>query len=64
LAPTVWIAVTGFRYPGGILQLFHREDQKFLQLPNSSSQIVSAEFIINNQCGIFFEVHRQQQHCS
>jgi hypothetical protein len=32
LAPTVGIAVTGFCYPGEILQLFHREDQQILWL--------------------------------
>jgi hypothetical protein len=29
LAPTVGIAATGFCNPGGILQLFHRQDQQF-----------------------------------
>jgi hypothetical protein len=33
LAPTVGIAATGFFYPGGILQLFYREDQQILRLP-------------------------------
>jgi hypothetical protein len=28
LAPTVGIAATGFCYPGGILQIFHRQDQQ------------------------------------
>jgi hypothetical protein len=28
LAPTVGIVATGFCYPGGILQLFHRQDQQ------------------------------------
>jgi hypothetical protein len=28
LAPTVGIAATGFCYPDGILQLFHRQDQQ------------------------------------
>jgi hypothetical protein len=28
LAPTAGIAANGFCYPGGILQLFHRQDQQ------------------------------------
>jgi hypothetical protein len=32
LAPTVGIATTGFCYPGGILQLFRRQDQQILRL--------------------------------
>jgi hypothetical protein len=43
LAPTVGIAPTGFYYPGGILQLFHREDQANFAATNSSSQITSRE---------------------
>jgi hypothetical protein len=45
LAPTVGIAATGFCYPGGILQLFHRQDQQILRLPDNSSQIVSTDRI-------------------
>jgi hypothetical protein len=45
LTPTVRIAATGFCNPGEILQLFHREDQQILWLPDSSSQIVSTERI-------------------
>jgi hypothetical protein len=52
LAPTVGIAATGFCYPGGILQffhrhdqqvfhrqdqqIFHRQDQQFLRLPTAA----------------------------
>jgi hypothetical protein len=32
LAPTVGIAATGFCHPGGILHLFHRQDQQILRL--------------------------------
>jgi hypothetical protein len=47
LAPTVGIVVTGFCYPGGIFQLFHRQDQQFFAAADSSSnQIASALFII------------------
>jgi hypothetical protein len=35
LAPTVGIAATGFCYPGGILQLFYRQDQQILWLPTA-----------------------------
>jgi hypothetical protein len=37
LAPTVGIATTGFCHPGGILQLFHRQDQQILWLPTAAS---------------------------
>jgi hypothetical protein len=37
LAPTVGIAATGFCYPGGILQLFHRQDQQILWLPTEAA---------------------------
>jgi hypothetical protein len=37
LAPTVGIAVTRFCYPGGILQIFHRQDQQVLRLPTAAS---------------------------
>jgi hypothetical protein len=34
---TMGIAVTGFCYPGGILQLFHRKDQQIFETANSST---------------------------
>jgi hypothetical protein len=37
LAPTVEIAATGFCHPGGILQLFHRQDQQILRLPTAAA---------------------------
>jgi hypothetical protein len=45
LAPTVGIAATGFCYPGGIFQLFYRQDQQILRLPTAadrSHQITSS----------------------
>jgi hypothetical protein len=33
----VGIAATGFCYPGGILQLFHRQDQQILRLPTAAT---------------------------
>jgi hypothetical protein len=36
LAPTVGIATTGFCNSGGILQLFHREDQQIFRLPTAA----------------------------
>jgi hypothetical protein len=38
LAPTVGIAATGFCHPGGILQLFHRQDQQILRLPIATAR--------------------------
>jgi hypothetical protein len=38
LAPTVGIAVTGFCYPGEILQLFHRQDQQILRLSTAAAR--------------------------
>jgi hypothetical protein len=67
LAPTVGIAATGFCYPGGILQAFHRQDQQifsstrsanFTAADNRSSQIDSTEFIINTS----YHLHRQDLH--
>jgi hypothetical protein len=54
LAPTVEITATGFCYPGGILQLFHRQDQQILRLPaaaavRSLQQILQINIIINEQ---------------
>jgi hypothetical protein len=55
LAPTVGIAATGFCHPGGILQLFHREDQQISRLPiaaaRSLQQIhpLQGDFIINKE---------------
>jgi hypothetical protein len=62
LAPTVGIAATGFCYPGGILQIFHRQDQQIFhrqdqqifRLPAAarSHQVItstSANFFINNK---------------
>jgi hypothetical protein len=40
----VGIVATGFCYPGGILQLFHRQDQQILRLRTAAA----AAFIINN----------------
>jgi hypothetical protein len=37
LAPTMGIAATGFCYPGGILQVFHQQDQQVLRLPTTAS---------------------------
>jgi hypothetical protein len=37
LAPIVGITTTGFCYPGGILQLFHREGQQIFETADSSS---------------------------
>jgi hypothetical protein len=34
----VGIAATGFCYPGGILQLFHRQDQQILRLPTAAAR--------------------------
>jgi hypothetical protein len=45
----VGIAATGFCYPGGILQLFHRQDQQILRLPAAavrSVQQIRAGFVI------------------
>jgi hypothetical protein len=39
LTPTVGIAATGFCYPGGILQLFHRQDQQILRLRTAARRI-------------------------
>jgi hypothetical protein len=39
LAPTVGIAATGFCHPGGILQLFHRQDQQILRLPAAAKSL-------------------------
>jgi hypothetical protein len=33
----VGIAATGFCHPGGILQVFHRQDQQVLRLPIAAS---------------------------
>jgi hypothetical protein len=60
LAPTVGIAATGFCYLGGILQLFHRQDQQILRLPTAAatrSHLVipstSANFVFNIvDCGL------------
>jgi hypothetical protein len=55
LALTVGIAVTGFCHPGGILQLFHQEDQQISRLPiavaRSLQQIhlLQVDFIINKE---------------
>jgi hypothetical protein len=55
LAPTVGIAATGFCYPGGILQLFHREDQQILWLPTAAARSLQQihplqiDFIINKE---------------
>jgi hypothetical protein len=55
LAPTVEITATRFCYPGGILQLFHRQDQQILRLPaaaaavRSLQQILQINIIINEQ---------------
>jgi hypothetical protein len=55
LAPTVGIAATGFCYPGGILQSFHREDQQILRLqqqPDSFNKffdmVIMDKIFINN----------------
>jgi hypothetical protein len=46
----VGIAATGFCYPGGILQLFHRQDQQILRLPAAavvkSVQQIRAGFVV------------------
>jgi hypothetical protein len=53
LALTVGIAATGFCYPGGILQLFHRRDQQILRLPTAAVRslqqirILEIDFIIS-----------------
>jgi hypothetical protein len=49
LAPTVGIAATGFCYPGGILQLFHRQDQQILRLPIAAarSHLANPSFLAN-----------------
>jgi hypothetical protein len=58
LAPTVGSAATGFCYPGGILQLFHRQDpssfhrqdQQIWRLPRAAArslqQIQTGSFIV------------------
>jgi hypothetical protein len=33
----VGTAATGFCYPGGILQVFHRQDQQILRLPTAAA---------------------------
>jgi hypothetical protein len=38
LTPIVGSAATGFCYLGGILQLFHRQDQQILRLPTASAR--------------------------
>jgi hypothetical protein len=55
LAPTVGIATTGFCYSGGILQLFHQEDQQILRLqqqPDSFNKffdmVIIDKIFINN----------------
>jgi hypothetical protein len=67
LAPTVGIAATGFCYPGGILQLFHRRYQQFFSTSSRSTTRTAEdswskdteqyeEIKINKFCGC-----RQQQ---
>jgi hypothetical protein len=53
LAPTVEIAATGFCYPGGILQPFHRQDQQILRLPTAAAARSHQAIHINNR-----RVHR------
>jgi hypothetical protein len=55
LAPTVGIAATGFCYSGGILQLFHREDQQILRLQQQpdrfnkfSDMVIIDKIFVNN----------------
>jgi hypothetical protein len=55
LAPTVGIAATGFCHPGGVLQLFHREDQQISRLPIAAARslqqihLFQGDFIINKE---------------
>jgi hypothetical protein len=42
LAPTVGNAATEFCYPGGILQVFHRQDQQILRLPTATSNQIAS----------------------
>jgi hypothetical protein len=63
LAPTVGIATTGFCHPGGILQLFHREDQQILRLPTavarSLQQIASYRIIFISEININYRLHHR-----
>jgi hypothetical protein len=63
LAPTVGIATTGFCYPGGILQLFYREDQEILRLPTAAprlfQQIASCRIIFISEININDPLHHQ-----
>jgi hypothetical protein len=43
LAPTVGIAATGFCYPGGILQLFHRQYQQIFSTSSRSTNFATAD---------------------
>jgi hypothetical protein len=68
LAPTVGIAATGFCYPGGILQLFHRRYQQIFSTSTrsasfaaangssrlASSQIISFALTLSNQSRGFY----------
>jgi hypothetical protein len=56
LAPTVGIAVTGFCYPGGIFQLFHREDQQIF----SSSTALTSQKISSSMRDL--RLYRRQDH--
>jgi hypothetical protein len=64
LAPTVGIAATGFCYPGGILQLFRRQDQQILWLPaaaRSLQQITSCRIIFISDININDHIHHPQR---
>jgi hypothetical protein len=65
LAPTVGIAATGFCHPGGILQLFHREDQQILWLPTAAArslqQISSCRIIFLSEININDHIHHLQR---
>jgi hypothetical protein len=52
LAPTVGIAATGFCYPGGILQLFHRQDQQIFHRQDQQ--------IFHRKINKFFGYQQQQ----
>jgi hypothetical protein len=58
LTPTVGIAATGFCYPGGILQLFHRRYQQIF-----STSTRSANFSTSSRSTNFAAAQQQQPDC-
>jgi hypothetical protein len=61
LAPTVGIAATGFCYPGGILQLFHRRYQQIF-LHHQDQQILRLRQ--QQRAGSFVIIFIDQLNCA